>query len=162
MSIEFQPMDRDDIRAYCKQHAVIEKSFQPQYNLFQYSAVIKFPFLVERIECSSPDISQFAIVSDADLRNHHFVHVFFTIAISSFINPDLICPPADFFVEELVELILSHIEQGFISLTFKEESDGLNSTITYFITNPLKFLFHVTSDRCPIVFTENDKTEVLR
>ena len=135
---QLAPMSERDIRAYCKEYARIERTVRPELNAVSYTVVLKFPLLVNRIECSSPELWEFVPVSQQELQNES-VHLFFTFAFASLVHADAAMLPLreEYVIDKLYDLIRQALNEGHITAAFTEDRDGIEGTVTFYISEPL-------------------------
>jgi len=136
---QLAPMSERDIRAYCKEYARIERTARPELNAVSYTVVLKFPLLVNRIECSSPELWEFVPVSQQELQNES-VHLFFTFAFTSLVHADAAMLPLreEYVIDKLYDLIRQALNEGHITAAFSEDRDGIEGTVTFYISEPLR------------------------
>lgn len=149
-----------DIRSYCKKHALIERSMRPELNAVSYTVVLKFPLLVYRIECSSPALWEYVPVSPQELANEP-VHLFFTFAFASLVHADAAMLPLreDYVVDKLYDLIKQALNKGSITASFSEDNDGIEGTVTFYISEPLRSIVVHDSARASVTSFSRSEEE---
>jgi len=157
---QLAPMSERDIRAYCKEYARIERTVRPELNAVSYTVVLKFPLLVNRIECSSPELWEFVPVSQQELQNES-VHLFFTFASASLVHADAAMLPLreEYVIDKLYDSIRQALNKGFITASFYEDRDGVEGTVTFYISEPLRIAAK-HAHRAPVLAPTNKEEEV--
>jgi len=135
----------EEVEAYVKEHVVLKEERVPEFDDWKLIGTIRFPLLITKVEYTNPELLDYISV-DINSLNENYTHYYFKFGVNCNYTHEELKPFAEHeVIKDLVNEIIKSVNCGYVKISFSEERDGVEGTITYYVKWPVRLLWHKTA-----------------